>query len=129
MQIEHLAIWVNNLDLMKTFYEKYFEGKSNEMYHNTKRGFKSYFLEFKGGTRIELMNIAELNAKQENTHRLQAGLAHIAFSTGSKEAVDELTEVFRNDGYEVIGNPRVTGDGYYESTIHDPENNIIELTI
>jgi lactoylglutathione lyase len=55
-------------------------------------------------------------------------LIHLAFSTGSKEKVDALTERLRNDGFEIIGAPRTTGDGYYESVILDPENNIIEIT-
>ncbi|HAO26646.1 MAG TPA: glyoxalase, partial [Chryseobacterium indologenes] len=50
-----------------------------------------------------------------------------AFSAGSKEKVDDLTNLLRQDGYTIAGEPRTTGDGYYESVILDPENNIIEI--
>lgn len=57
-----------------------------------------------------------------------AGLAHFSISVGSKEAVDKLTERLRNDGYAILSNPRITGDGYYESTVADPEGNCIEIS-
>ena len=57
------------------------------------------------------------------------GYAHIAFSLGSKEKVDDLTERLKADGYEIVSGPRTTGDGYYESCIISIENNRIELTI
>lgn len=129
MKIEHIAIWVSDLELMKAFYEKYFQAKSNEFYHNQKRGFKSYFLEFEDGARLELMNLLGLNPNPGSFANPAVGFAHIAFSLGAKEAVDHLTERIRTDGYEVVSNPRTTGDGYYESAILDPENNIVELTI
>lgn len=47
---------------------------------------------------------------------------------GSREAVDELTCRLGSDGYEVLSGPRTTGDGYYESCILGPENNLIEIT-
>ena len=50
-------------------------------------------------------------------------------SLGSAELVDELTERLRDAGYTIAGEPRTTGDGYYESVILDPEGNRIELTI
>lgn len=129
MKIEHVAIWVSDLELIKAFYEKYFQAKSNELYHNQKRGFKSYFLEFEDGARLELMNQSGLNPNPGSSATPAVGFAHIAFSLGVKEAVDQLTERIRSDGYEVVTNPRTTGGGYYESAILDPENNIIELTI
>ena len=58
----------------------------------------------------------------------RTGYAHIAFSAGSREKVDELTEKLRAAGYEVISGPRITGDGYYESCIIALEGNQIEIT-
>ena len=55
-------------------------------------------------------------------------MTHIAISVGNKEKVDLLTNLIRNKGYEIIGEPRTTGDGYYESVIADPEGNHIEIT-
>lgn len=56
------------------------------------------------------------------------GLAHISISVGSKEKVDDLTEIVRHDGFSVVGEPRTTGDGYYESVVADPEGNYVEIT-
>lgn len=126
MKIEHIAIWVKDLEKIKSFYEKYFGVTSSELYYNQKTGFKSYFLSFDDGARIEIMSNSDINKeKQENT----IGYAHLSISLGSKEKVDEYTETFRKDGYEIISEPRITGDGYYESVISDFEHNLIELTI
>lgn len=126
MKIEHIAIWVNNLEKVKNFYEKYFGCSASELYHNKNTGFRSYFLNFNDGARIELMSKDNIkNEKQENC----LGLAHISVSLGSKEKVDEHTEILRKGGYIIISEPRTTGDEYYESVICDPENNLIELTI
>ena len=55
------------------------------------------------------------------------GYIHVAFSVGGKNRVDELTKQLEKDGYKIISQPRITGDGYYESCINDPENNQIEI--
>ena len=59
---------------------------------------------------------------------LTKGFAHMAISVGSKENVDRITESIRAAGFAVTGEPRTTGDGYYESVIQDPEGNLIEIT-
>lgn len=126
MKIEHIAIWVKDLEKIKNFYEKYFGVTSSELYHNQKTGFKSYVLSFDDGARIEIMSKSDINKeRQENS----IGYAHLSISLGSKEKVDEYTEIFRKDGYEIISEPRITGDGYYESVISDFEHNLIELTV
>ncbi|MDH6306469.1 lactoylglutathione lyase [Parabacteroides sp. PF5-5] len=126
MKIEHLAIWADDIELLREFYMKYFDVSCNDKYTNTKRGFSSYFLSFgEDKSRIELMHIGDL---QEPLKRGQMkGLAHIAISVGGKEAVDALTETFRKDGYTVASEPRTSGDGYYESAILDPEGNYVEI--
>ncbi|UBM57506.1 VOC family protein [Marinilongibacter aquaticus] len=126
MKIEHLAIWVEDLEKMKDFYTHYFEAQANELYHNPQKGFYSYFLQFASGCRLELMHKANLLPLRSETH---LGYAHLAFSVGSKTRVDELTETMRSNGFVVQGEPRITGDGYYESVILDPEGNTIELTV
>jgi len=125
IKLNHIALYVNDLEGMKSFYEKYFDAKSNEMYHNPKTGLKTYFLEFGNGCRIEIMtkdNLTNTIKEINNT-----GYIHIAFSAGSKDKVDELTKLLENDGYKVLSYPRTTGDGYYESCVLDPENNQIEI--
>ncbi|MGG7620482.1 VOC family protein [Bacillus coreaensis] len=126
MKIEHIAIWVKDLEKMKAFYESYFNGKSNEKYHNVKKGFESYFIQFESGARLEIMRKVGVD-REDTANRI--GWAHVAFSLGSREKVNELTAKFQADGYVLVDGPRLTGDGYYESVIEDPERNLIELTV
>ena len=35
MRIDHIAIWSTDIDLLKVFYEKYFNARSNDKYVNT----------------------------------------------------------------------------------------------
>lgn len=127
MRIEHTALWVKDLEQSKEFFVKYFEGKANKKYHNIKTGFTSYFISFDGGERLEIMNSPALEAL--NKEIAFTGFAHLAFSVGSKEMVDELTNLLVSDGYKVVSGPRTTGDGYYESCVLDNEGNRIEITV
>lgn len=127
MKIEHIALYVNNLEKTRTFFVKYLGAKSNDGYHNTNTNFRSFFLSFDDGARLEIMNKPEMEDLQKNLNR--TGYAHVAFSVGSKEKVDALTAQLKSDGYEVISGPRTTGDGYYESCIVAIEKNQIEITI
>ena len=128
MKIEHLALWVADLERMRSFYIQYFGMRSGEKYVNATKQFTSYFLSFKGSaTRLELMyrpDVRDHTGKKEITN----GLTHFAISVGSKEKVDQLTEQLREEGYMIAGEPRTTGDGYYESIVLDPEGNHIEIT-
>ncbi|ADB39087.1 VOC family protein [Spirosoma linguale] len=128
MKIEHLAIWVRDLEPMRIFYETYFLASSNDKYVNATKGFSSYFLTFPaGGARLEIMQMAGIPESKNNALAQFTGLIHFAISVGSEAAVDTLTNRLRADGYKVIGEPRRTGDGYYESIILDPEENRIEI--
>ena len=127
MRIEHIAMYVSNLESARDFFMHYFHAASNDGYHNIKTGFRSFFLTFDDGTRLELMNKPDLTNPENFLNRF--GYAHIAFSAGSKEAVDSLSAKLRDDGYPVISGPRTTGDGYYESCILGFEGNIIEITV
>ena len=126
MKIEHAALYTEDLEKMRSFFMKYFEASSNELYHNPKTGFTSYFLSFQEGARLEIMNKPQM--VKTGDALVRAGLIHLAFSVGSKEKVDVLTETLRKDGYEVLRGPRTTGDGYYESLILGPERIQIEIT-
>lgn len=127
MKIEHLAMYVNDLDLTKEFFIKYFNATANEKYHNDKTNFCSYFLSFDDGARLEIMNRPNMSDPDKELQR--TGYIHIAFSVGSRGRVDELTKRLRANGYEVISGPRITGDGYYESCIIGVEGNQIEITV
>ena len=129
MKIEHLAIWVKDLEAMRSFYETYFGAKAGEKYHNPRKNFTSYFLSFSEGSRLELMHKPEISTDGRNTNKEFMGWAHFATSLGSKDQVNALTERLRKDGFTIAGEARTTGDGYYESVILDPENNRIELTV
>ncbi|MEN5309754.1 VOC family protein [Chryseobacterium cucumeris] len=127
MKIEHIAIWVKDLEQFRAFYQKYFGAVSNEKYHNPVKNFQSYFLSFENGCRLEIMTRPDIKESKNSYESQQYGIIHLAFSVDNKQKVDELTEILRKDGYKVAGEPRTTGDGYYESVILDPENNIIEI--
>lgn len=127
MKIEHIAMWVSDLESTKEFFVKYFGAISDSGYHNSKTDFRSYFLTFSDGARLEIMTIPQIDDAEKTLFR--TGYAHIAFSVGSTERVDELTRELKNAGYRIQSEPRRTGDGYYESCIADLEGNLIEITI
>ena len=127
MKIEHIAMYVNDIEKAKEFFVTYFDAKTNDGYHNTSTGFRSYFLSFSDGARLEIMNKPDMSDYEKNIAR--TGYIHVAFSVGSKENVDNMTARLKNDGYLVISGPRTTGDGYYESCVVDFEGNQIEITV
>ena len=127
MKIEHIALYVNDLEKARDFFVTYFGAVSNEGYHNVRTDFRSYFLTFEDGARLEVMTKPDLTDSGDFLNRF--GYAHIAFSVGSKEKVDSLTETLKADGYPVISGPRTTGDGYYESCVLGFEGNLVEITI
>lgn len=129
MHIEHIALWVRDLERMRTFYETYFGAVANEKYTNTAKQFSSYFLTFpNGGSRLELMQMTGIPDSRNDAFAQFIGLIHLAICVGSAAAVDALTERLRTDGHSIVGEPRRTGDGYYESVVLDPELNRLELT-
>ena len=127
MRIEHVAMYVNDLESARDFFVKYLGGSSNAGYHNKSTGFRSYFISFDDGARLEIMNKPDMDDVEKTVNR--TGYVHLAFSLGSKEEVNRLTEILKNDGFEVVSGPRTTGDGYYESCIVGIEGNQIELTV
>ena len=127
MRIEHVAMYVNDLEGAKIFFERYLGASANEGYHNKTTDFRSYFLTFDDGARLDIMNRPGMDDPEKTLNR--TGLIHIAFSVGNKEKVDELTRLLESDGYEVISGPRTTGDGYYESCVVSIEGNQIEITV
>jgi lactoylglutathione lyase len=128
MQICHIALYASDLERLKNFYSKYFGAVAGKKYRNEKTGFESYFMSFGNGVKIEVMTKPQTERPEEySAGRL--GYDHIAVSVESKEKVDELTKLLKNDGYAVLSAPRTTGDGYYESCVLDPEGNHIEITV
>ena len=127
MRIEHIAVYVSDLEGAKAFFEKYFSASAGQLYHNPKTDFRSYFLTFEDGARLEIMQKSCVDIIDNST--AHSGYIHMAFSVGSREAVDALTERLRADGFKVASGPRTTGDGYYESAVVGCENILIEITV
>lgn len=128
MNINHVAVWAIDIELLKDFYCRWFNAKPGERYHNPRKSLTSYFLTFPdGGARLEIMNAPGI-IDRADAEKLK-GFCHITISLGSREMVDELTGRMRSAGIPILGEPRTTGDGYYESVIADPEGNIVELTV
>lgn len=127
MRIEHVALWTHDLERLKDFYSRYFDAQVNDKYQNPRTGFESYFLAFGDGARLEIMQKSAILASRNEGEA--TGYVHIAMAVGSEEAVNALTETLRGDGYRVVGEPRTTGDGYYESVVLDPDGNRIEITV
>lgn len=125
MKIEHIGLWVSDLEKMKAFYEVHFDANAGELYFNPKTGFHSYFLSFKEGARLEIMTRADIQNRFEEE---ALGFAHLAISLATKEAVDKKVSSLVAAGYRLLNGPRTTGDGYYEAVIEDPEKNRIEIT-
>lgn len=123
--IEHAALYTIDLERARAFYETYFDGAAGKLYHNPETGLQTYFISFADGARLELMTRPELEEGERS--RLWTGWSHLAFKAGTRENVDALTERLRADGYEVTSGPRVTGDGYYESCVLDPDGNTVEI--
>lgn len=161
MKIEHIAIWVKDIDKVCEFYRKYFGGVVHPIYHNPAKQFTSRFVTFESGARLEIMHRPDIDhvwpvtsptfhvkrpqgecsdhtcmgiaEPQDVGHEVSKheclGYAHLSFSVGSKEEVDRLTRQMTDDGIQIVGEPRTTGDGYYESVVLDPEGNRVEITI
>ncbi len=127
MKISHLAIWTLNLEGMRNFYIHYFDASSGEPYFNHSKDFKSYFITFGGDCALELMEMPGISKSKNDPRKQFLGLTHFAIQVGSKYKVDTLTDQLRKDGFQVVGEPRTTGDGFYESVILDPEGNRVEI--
>ncbi len=129
MKIEHVAIWVKDIDKVCEFYQKYFGGVVHPLYHNPAKQFTSRFVTFDDGARLEIMHRPDIENDAGMFHVEHIGFTHLSFSVGSKEEVDCLTQRMSAEGVPIVGQPRTTGDGYYESVVLDPEGNRIEITI
>ena len=128
MILEHVAIWTNQLEVLRAYYETYFGGQSNAKYYNPKKEFESYFLTFDSGARLELMQMPAIpenrNDRIDTQHQ---GIIHLAFGVDTIEEVNNKALELQNAGYPVLSGPRKTGDGYYEFETLDPDNNRLEV--
>jgi lactoylglutathione lyase len=124
VRLEHVGLWVRDLDAVAAFYAKYFAASIGARYHNPRKGFESRFLEFAGGARLEIMRRADVGPRQAAE---QLGLAHVALTVGDEATVEALAARLKSDGVPILDGPRRTGDGYYECVVCDPEGNRVEI--
>ncbi len=129
MKIEHIAVWTRDLSRLKSFYEKFFGARILSEYTNDKTQFRSCFLAFESGARLEIMRRPDIKSIDKSSGEEFFGYAHLAMSVGSEERVDALTQELAEAGYKILVGPRQTGDGYYESVALDPDGNRIEITV
>lgn len=127
--LAHIGLWTERLETLRDFYAAYFGGRYGKKYSNPATGFESYMLSFGDGCRLELMRRPDVSATPAaGQFTPQRGLAHMAFACENEEKVRILTERLRADGYRIVGEPRITGDGYFESVVADPDGNPVEIT-
>ena len=129
MYIEHIALWTNQLERLKDFYETYFQAKAGNKYSNPAKQSESYFLSFSGGARLELMYQPGIQRARNDQGERNIGYTHLSFATGSEQGVGELTNRLQRNGFQIMDGPRHTGDGYYESVVLDPDGNCVEITV
>ena len=128
MKLEHIAIWTNQLDILRGYYEQFFGGKANGKYINPTTGFESYFLSFDSGARLEIMSKPHVpNNLNDTIGKQHLGLIHFAFEVGTMREVEDKAIELQNKGFQILRGPRKTGDGYYEFETLDPDNNRLEV--
>ncbi len=128
MKIEHIAIWTSDIEKLSEFYVKYFDGTRNEKYINQNKNFASYFISFDSGCRLEIMQMQGVPDSKNDAITQFTGIIHFAFDVENREALVAKTNQLEAAGFQVIDGPRVTGDGYFESVILDPDQNRVELS-
>jgi lactoylglutathione lyase len=129
MTLEHVAIWTDQLEALRSYYERFFGGQSNGKYTNEAKQFQSYFLTFASGARLELMSRPDIPANQnDSVQRQYRGIIHLAFGVETMAEVDAKAAELASQGYPILSGPRRTGDGYYEFETLDPDNNRLEVT-
>lgn len=128
MKLDHVAIWTDDIERLKNYYEKYFDGQSNGMYTNVGKQFHSYFISFESGARLEIMSMPNIPDNTNDTINAQyKGIIHLAFGVDTKQEVDEKAMLLEANGYRIINGPRISGDGYYEFVTLDPDDNRLEV--
>ena len=129
MTIDHVAIWTTQLEKMKDYYVRYFNGIANNKYRNNENQYESYFVSFDSGSRIELMQKPGIPENLNDTVEKQyLGIIHLAFGLKNMDLVNQKLKELAGDGYKILRGPRKTGDGYWEFETLDPDNNRIEVS-
>jgi lactoylglutathione lyase len=127
--IDHIAIWTDDIEKLKDYYTRFFNAIPGSLYENMTTGFKSYFLSFNEGSRLEIMQKPGITGNLNGTEGpARAGIIHIAFRMDNMKTVIFKARELENAGFKILRGPRKTGDGYFEFESLDPDNNRIEVT-
>ncbi|MBD9652628.1 VOC family protein [Ensifer sp. ENS09] len=125
--ITHVALWTRDLEAIARFWSSFFGAEVGEIYESRRRsGFRSRFLTLGDGPAFEIMEGPWVEPADPAEERI--GLAHVALSLGSEQAVDAMAARAEAEGI-LVAKPRWTGDGFYEAVVRDPDGNLIEITI
>lgn len=125
--ISHVALWTRDLEVIARFWSSFFGAEVGEIYESRRRpGFRSRFLTLGDGPAFEIMEGPWVEPADPAEERI--GLAHVALSLGSEQAVDAMAARAEAEGI-LVAKPRWTGDGFYEAVVRDPDGNLIEITI
>lgn len=126
MKIAHVALWTTDIDAQARFWTTWFGAQAGELYVSKNRpGFTSRFLRLQDGPTLELMSLPGLAVAPDDKEH--PGWAHIALDVGDKNQVDALAQRAKAAGILRSG-PRMTGDGFYEAVLADPDGNLVEIT-
>jgi lactoylglutathione lyase len=126
MKIAHVALWTADLDGLCRFWAETFGAVVGDLYESARRpGFCSRFLTLKAGPSIEVMQGPWIT---RDVLQERQGYAHLALSLGSRKAVDAMAAQAAASGI-LISPARMTGDGFYEAVLKDPDGNLIEITV
>ncbi len=129
MKIDHIAIWTDQLEVMKNYYMAFFGANPGDHYCNRNTHFESCFLSFDSGARIEMMHKPGIPGNANDTADGQyLGIIHMAFGLADADQVYEKYMELQKAGFPILDGPRKTGDGYYEFVTLDPGKNRIEVT-
>ena len=126
MQIKCISMWTQNLEGMKYFYVKFFGAEAGALYNNEKAGFECYLLTFKRGLVVELMRRADVKTRPVRPY---IGITGLAFKAGTMKEVRRITEKLQKENVPVLKEPRISGDGFFSSTVADPDGNEIEIAV
>ena len=125
-QIAHVAVWCKDLEVVADFWRSFFGAQVGPRYESRRRaGFVSRFVRLDSGPALELMSLPALSSATADVAE-RPGWTHVAIALGSRELVDRLAQRAQECG-ALLSPPRVTGDGYYEAVICDPEGNSVEI--
>lgn len=122
MKLQHIAFWTNDIGRAIRFYQQHFQGKV--LFSHTDGDFSCTFISICNSVRLELMHKPGLPEEQLGD---RVGYSHLSLDVGSRTEVNRLTDYFLTQGVPLEKCKVQYDDGYYESSVFDPDGNIIEL--